>query len=528
MTRMMESHDLQSSPFVKTHLPCPMCPSTDAFALRADGTGRCFSCNKNHYPEGYKEKEEYMTAPAGSHLETIGTTIRGIKPETFKHYGVKIRVQDSGEPHSLVFTLPDNRVLNKSIDKKEFWFSGENSGGIPLFGADAFPAGSAMAVTITEGYLDALSSFQMLDSKYPSVAVQSASSAKTECAKAYDYLNSFDKIYIAFDADEPGQKAADQVARLFDFNKVYLVPLDRSLKDANAYLQAGQTKEFYKTWWASKRFLPEGILASYGDFDQIIDDESEKPAIPYPFGKLQELTYGIRTGELVLLTAQEGMGKTEIFRAIEYHILKTTDSNIGVIHLEESKARTLKGYVGYELKSPVHLPEFSLSKDDLKKHLRIATGRDERLHIYSHFGSDDPDVILSTIRFMAGACNCKYIFLDHITMVVSGLQGEDERKSLDYISTQLAMMVEAMDFTLFLISHVNDEGKTRGSRNISKVADLRIDLHRDLTADSDLVRNTTQLTVSKNRFAGKTGPAGQLFFDQDTYVLAEPVEEILL
>lgn len=469
-----------------------------------------------------------MTAPAGSHLETIGTTIRGIKPETFKHYGVKIRVQDSGEPHSLVFTLPDNRVLNKSIDKKEFWFSGENSGGIPLFGADAFPAGSAMAVTITEGYLDALSSFQMLDSKYPSVAVQSASSAKTECAKAYDYLNSFDKIYIAFDADEPGQKAADQVARLFDFNKVYLVPLDKSLKDANAYLQAGQTKEFYKTWWASKRFLPEGILASYGDFDQIIDDESEKPAIPYPFGKLQELTYGIRTGELVLLTAQEGMGKTEIFRAIEYHILKTTDSNIGVIHLEESKARTLKGYVGYELKSPVHLPEFSLSKDDLKKHLRIATGRDERLHIYSHFGSDDPDVILSTIRFMAGACNCKYIFLDHITMVVSGLQGEDERKSLDYISTQLAMMVEAMDFTLFLISHVNDEGKTRGSRNISKVADLRIDLHRDLTADSDLVRNTTQLTVSKNRFAGKTGPAGQLFFNQDTYVLEEPVEEILV
>lgn len=467
-----------------------------------------------------------MASQAGTHLEAVQSTYRGIKPETFKHYGVKMRVSDAdNKPSSLVFTLPDNRVLNKLLDKKEFWFSGENSGGIPLFGADKFPAGSAQAITITEGYLDALSSFQMLDSKYPSVAVQSATSAKTECSKAYDYINSFDKIYLAFDADEPGQKAADQVARLFDFNKVYQVPLDKSLKDANEYLQKGLLREYYKTWWASKRFLPEGILASYGEFDQIIDEESEKPAVPYPFEKLQELTYGIRPGELILLTAQEGMGKTEIIRSIEYHLLKTTDANIGVIHLEESKARTLKGFVGYELKQPVHLPEFSLSKEDLKKHLRNATGRDERLHIYSHFGSDDPDVILSTIRFMAGACNCKYIFLDHITMVVSGLQGEDERKSLDYISTQLAMMVEGMDFTLFLISHVNDEGKTRGSRNISKVADLRIDLYRDLTAESDTVRNTTQLTVSKNRFSGKTGPAGTLFFDQDTYTLNQTHEE---
>src|SRR5690606_5904365 len=256
------------------------------------------------------------------------------------------------------------------------------------------------------------------------------------------------------------------------------------------------------------RFLPGGILASYSDFDQIIDDDIEKPAVPYPFAGLQDMTYGIRTGELVLLTAQEGMGKTEIFRAIEHHLLKTTDDNIGILHLEENKARTLKGYVNYEVQQPVHLPEFALSKEDLKKHLRLATGRDERLHIYSHFGSDDPDVILSTIRFMAGACGCKYVFLDHITMVVSGLQGDDERRALDYISTRAAMMVEELDFTLFMISHVNDEGKTRGSRNIGKVADLRIDLSRDLKAVDDRTRNTTFLTVSKNRFAGKTGPAG--------------------
>ena len=86
------------------------------------------------------------------------------------------------------------------------------------------------------------------------------------------------------------------------------------------------------------------------------------------------------------------------------------------------------------------------------------------------------------------------------------------------------MMVEELDFTLFMISHVNDQGQTRGSRNIAKVADLRIDMHRDLTAESDLERNTTYLTIAKNRFAGKTGPAGRLFFNSDTYVLSEQEE----
>lgn len=515
--------------FVKTHLPCPMCDSSDGYSVREDGSGKCFVCNKNYFPDphGYgvhKERPE-MLNEAGTSLQKVTETYRAISPKTYEHFGVKLRVNDDGSHHSYVFTLPDARILNRSATEKKFWFNGENSGGVPLFGADKFPAGQGKAITITEGYFDTLAVFEIMGN-YPVVGVQSATSAKAECAKAYDYLNSFDKIYIAFDADEPGQKAADAVARLFDFNKVYLVALDRELKDANEYLMKGQEKLFYKTWWAAQRFLPTGILASYSAFDQIFDEDIEKPAVPYPFPSLQNLTYGIRHGELVLLTAQEGMGKTEIFRAIEYHLLKTTDANIGILHLEENKARTLKGYVNYELQQPVHLPEFAVSKEDLKKHLRAATVRDERLHIYSHFGSDDPDVILSTIRFMAGACNCKYIFLDHITMVVSGLQGEDERRALDYISTRLAMMVEELDFTLFLISHVNDEGKTRGSRNIGKVADLRIDMFRDLTAESDTLRNTTHLTVSKNRYAGKTGPAGKLFFDPDTYILQEPEQEI--
>jgi predicted ATP-dependent serine protease len=106
-------------------------------------------------------------------------------------------------------------------------------------------------------------------------------------------------------------------------------------------------------------------------------------------------------------------------------------------------------------------------------------------------------------------------------MVVSGLGGENERRALDYFSTRLEMMVKELDFALIIVSHVNDDGLTRGSRNISKVADIRIDLKRDLTASDDRLRNTTKLMVSKNRFSGRTGPAGELLFNPYTYTYSE-------
>jgi twinkle protein len=448
---------------------------------------------------------------------------RGVSRDTMGHYGVRTKVDKNGHPRAIVFPYGNGRTKIRHLEEKVFYTGGQLSSDTGyLFGRDRFAAGSARAITITEGEIDALSVYQMLGSKYPVVSVSGASSARQDCTKDFDFLNSFEKIYLCFDNDEPGQKAVQAVASLFDFNKVYHVRLE--FKDANEYLVKGRQEEFVKLWWAAKRFLPEGVISSQAEFDQIIDEDERKDSVPYPFSRLQDMTYGIRTREVNLLTAQEGIGKTEILRAIEYHLLTTTDANIGIIHLEEGKARTLKGLAGYELKTPVHLPDSTASKDDIKAALRRILKRDERVHIYTHFGSDDPDTILNSIRFMAGACNCKYVFLDHITMVVTGLQAEDERKALDYISTRLAMMVEELDFALFLVSHVNDDGLTRGSRNISKVCDLHIHLDRDITAPTQAERNKTYLTIRKNRFAGKTGPAGILEFDPETFMLNETIE----
>lgn len=511
---------------LKSRQPCNKCGSSDANHQYEDGW-YCFACGKPD-KEGIDNLGEDVYVREEGEGFTYGfEPARGLTAETMKHYQIWTKYNADKEPVLVFFPYGDGRENGKvrGFNDKKIFAVGDMKDK-SLFGMDKFPPGSSNTITITEGEYDAASIYQVTGR--PSVSVRGSSQARIDCTRARDYLNSFEKIILAFDADEPGQTAARKVAELFDFNKVYSVTFDPGLKDANGYLQEGQGEALKRTWWNHKRYMPEGVLSSFSEFDGVIDDNTfSDPLGTWPYPSLQEMTGGLRPGEATLITALEGVGKTEIIRGVEHHLLATTDHNIGIVHLEENKARTVKGLAGLHLGSPIHLPDTPVSKEEVKAALRDLVKRDDRLHVYSHFGSDDPDIILDTIRFMAGACGCRVIFLDHITMLATGLVEGDERKTLDYLSTKLGQMVNDLKFHLVFISHVNDDGKTRGSRNISKIANTRIDMHRDVESGDPIVRNTTHLSISKNRFTSITGPARPLYFDPSTFVMSEDNTQII-
>ncbi len=444
---------------------------------------------------------------------------RGINENTFRFYDVKTKIDGTGKPISVGFRYPSGAYKVRDLSRKDFYWKPSGQLVKPgLFGVDKFSAGSHKYVTITEGEFDALALHQALEGG-PVVSVQSAATAARDAAADRSWLNSYERIYLALDNDEPGREAARSIAKLFDYNKVFLVKFTKR-KDANEYVEAGESEELKKIWWHARKYLPDTIVSSFHDFDEILNTPV-KTGIPYPFPSLNHLTYGIRTGESVLITAQEGVGKTEIMHAIEYHILKETDENVGAIYLEEPKRRHLQALAGLELRKPVHLPDTDCTPDEISSALKRAVRFDDRLNLYSHFGSNDPEDLLDTIRFLVSARGCRIIFLDHLSMAVSGLAGEDERRALDYLSTRLEMMVKELDFALIFVSHVNDFGQTRGSRYIGKITDIRVDATRDIVNPDEYQRRLTTLVVSKNRFCGKTGPAGTLLFDPETYTLTE-------
>lgn len=411
----------------------------------------------------------------------------------------------------------------RTVDKKGFMIQGDwsKSG---LFGQNLFPSGSAKQITVLEGAFDALAAYEMTGSRWPCVAVKSASSARKDIADNFEYLNSFDQIVLCFDKDDehrnsdgsvyfPGQDAAQKVAAMFELGKVRLMTL-RKAKDANDYLKNGWSVDFQKEWWAAPSYVPSGLKKAKEMWEEV-REQKQYQAAAYPWQGLQDLTYGMRTSEVVLVTADTGVGKTSFVKEIEHHLLKTTDSGVGILHLEESNKDTLLGLMSITANRPLHLPDVrsSVEDDELRKYFDDIYDSD-RVIVWDHFGSNSIASVLLTIRCMA-ALGCRYVILDHLSIVVSDQSG-DERKQLDEISTKLKTLCMELDICVIAIIHINRQGQVRGSAGPEQIANVVIRLVRDKLAEDPEVRNTTKVSVEKNRFCGRTGPACALRYDAET------------
>lgn len=444
---------------------------------------------------------------------------RGLSAATLKFYDIKTKLID-GKPFEIGFRYPHGGLKIRSVEEKKFRSEGSMS--TPgLFGKDKFDPGSKPSITITEGEFDAPSIYEAVRSKTAAVSVRSSSQAKRDCVADYDYINSFDKIYICFDNDEPGQKAAREVSALFDFNKVYHVKFTK-YKDASDYFQHGEVDSLELIWRNARRYSPDNIISTFEEIAHSLKESKEDEIGTYPFTGIQTATYGLHRGEVIVFKGLSGIGKTEILRAMEHHLLKTTKSNIGIIHLEEDNGTTVKAIAGYELDQPATLPDCGLSQEDiLNGYKQAVSGDDRRVHLYSSFELEDENVLLDNIRFLVTAAGCEFIFLDHITWLATGMEKEDERRKLDRISQKLKLLAKELRFCLIMISHTNDEGRTRGSRNIENAANTMIHLSRDKISPDETIRKTTYFMIEKVRLGGQTGPAGRAILDTDTGKLKE-------
>ena len=311
------------------------------------------------------------------------------------------------------------------------------------------------------------------------------------------------------------------------------------LKDGCDWLLAGKEKEFIDRWWAAEKHIPDGIVAGSTLWEQV-SKPLEKAEVSYPFEGLNKLTYGIRKGELVTVTAGSGLGKSQFLRELIWHILCKTQDNIGLMFLEESVRKTGTSIMSLAANKPLHLPDCDATMEEKRAAFDVTLGTD-RLYMFDHFGSTDIQNIVKRTEEFANAFGCGYVFLDHVSIVVSSQQNGDERKALDTIMTELRTLVQRTGISLVLVSHLKrpDGGKgheegvattlaqLRGSGSIAQLSDMVLGLERNGQADDEKERNTTKVRVLKNRFSGLTGHACNLVYSKYTGRMVETEDEKL-
>lgn len=525
-----------ASKFIK-HVECgnPECRSSDANSLYDDGHQYCFSCNSYVNGSGdesvvQKQQQQVKVFTMKTTGEVKAIVDRGISRDTCEYFGV---TQETNKHYYPYFDETGAKVAEKirSVDSKTFSIAG-NFNKATLFGQNLFQK-EGKYITIVEGELDALASYQMTGSKWPTVSIRNgASAAVKDCKAQYEYLDSFETIVICFDADEPGQKAAKEVAELFG-NKVKIVKHLKECKDASDYLSNGRGTEYVNQWWRAESYVPDGIIQASTLWDSVSTPEPVAEAF-YPFKGLNELLYGLRSAELITVTAGSGLGKSQFLREILFTILQTTRWNIGGMFLEESVRKTARSIMSLHSNKKLHLPDTPVTERELKEAFDATLGTN-RVFLFDHFGSLAIDNVLNRIRYMARACDCRVVFLDHISLVVSGMDGNDERKSIDVLMTRLRTLVQETGITLICVSHLKrpntDKGhedgsavslsQLRGSGAIAQLSDAVITLERNSMSQDADERHTTKVAVAKNRYNGLTGPACSLKYDMDTGRMVE-------
>jgi twinkle protein len=521
------------------HGPCELCGSSDANSFYDDGHTYCHSCktyNAGLDDELIVQKQQVKVFQMKQTGESKAIVDRGISRETCQYFGV---TQETDKHYYPYFDADRLQCAQKvrNVSTKNFSIIG-NFQKATLFGQNLFQKGGKY-ITIVEGELDALASYQMTGSKWPTVSIRNgASAALKDCKAHYEYLDSFETIVLCFDADEPGQKAAVEVAELFG-NKVKIVKHLKECKDACDYLSNGRGSDYVNQWWRAESYVPDGIIAASSLWDSVSTPEPVAEAF-YPFKGLNELLYGLRPAELITVTAGSGLGKSQFLREILYRILETTKWNVGGMFLEESVRKTARSIMSLHANKKLHLPDTPVTERELKEAFDATLGTN-RVFLFDHFGSLAIDNVCNRIRYMARACDCRVVFLDHISLVVSGMDGNDERKSIDVLMTRLRTLVQETGITLICVSHLKrpstDKGhedggavslsQLRGSGAIAQLSDAVITLERNSMSTDPLIRHTTKVAVAKNRYNGLTGPACSLMYDMKTGRMIEVTMEDL-
>ena len=516
------------------HDSCPNCDSSDALAVYSDHS-YCFSCQTFTKGETAEEtpKQEYfppVIPMITKDLKPFGAdSYRGISKRVLDQYGVVRRESD------VVYQYRDDTGKHiaqkfKTNDKKISWAGDAKN--VAGFGAHLASPVNHDAIAICEGEDDAPSIYEGTNSKVVGVSVPNgAQNAANFVKKKLDFFSRFKIVYIATDMDEPGEAAAASLVELFEPGQVRRVVFPK--KDANDTLQELGGQAVKEAVYAAKELRPDGIKPASA-YAGLVNKPPDRRATNCAFNFWNDKV-PFYDNQLIVLIAGSGVGKTTFARGLALHDMER-GSKVGWIGLEETAEEAVFRFVGMAAGLQIHARQnyAGLTDEQLQNIAqadKFVTGSGS-LELFDHFGSLDEKIILQRMSYMVRSLGCQHIYLDHLTIIGSGLA--QDTRHLDSLITKIRSFIAATKCTVFAISHLNrsssqsqnmeDGGKPelhdiRGSHSIVQLSDTIWSLSRSRGT------NLTHSHCVKNRMLGRCGYSGAFEFDETNQSLNHKWED---
>ncbi len=392
---------------------------------------------------------------------------------------------------------------------------------------------------IVEGELDKLAFYEAGFKNCVSVP-NGASNLKMEYLK--DFPTNIDRVYIAVDSDEPGQKLQEELARRIGRDVCYRVTYPNDCKDINEVLIKNKSFGVKDCISKAQAYPLDGVL-NVNDFDLDIDtlyDNGLQRGETVGHEKFDQL-FSFASSQLTVVTGIPTHGKSNFLEHICIKLSSKHKWKFGVF-------------------SPEHFPmqlHFSVLAEKLMgKSFRKATKYErmskEDLDIAKRFISEhyhwirpDGDVytidaILESAKGLIRRHGINALIIDPYNKIDANIGSQSETNFINKFLTKLTIFKQKYDIHIFLVAHPRKMQKkdngyyevpslydVAGSANFYNQVDNGISVYRDFKNSLTSVyvqkvkfRHIGELGYAQFKYNIQNGRYSEVgeHLDNDTYI----------
>ena len=235
--------------------------------------------------------------------------------------------------------------------------------------------------------------------------------------------------------------------------------------------------------------LEDILQPTMDELDAIASRGGVSRGVPTGIRDLDELTNGLQAGQMIVIAARPGVGKSTLGLDIARSAAIRNHQATCIFSLEMSKHEITMRLLSAEAKVPLHhMRAGTLSDEDWSKLARrMGEVADAPLYI-----DDSPNMTMMEIRAKARRLkqrnDLKLVVIDYLQLMTSGKRVESRQQEVSEFSRALKLLAKELEVPVIAMSQLN-----RGSEQRQDKKPMLSDLRESgcLTADTRILRADT-------------------------------------
>lgn len=261
--------------------------------------------------------------------------------------------------------------------------------------------------------------------------------------------------------------ATDIVTEAYEEEDNVTSLLDMAEKNILDVVRSRQTSEFVP--------ISEALRSAQEQLEYLAQNKSTISGLETGFIDLDKATSGLHEGEMIVIAARPGMGKTAFALNIATHAAMTTKKAIAIFNLEMSKEqlvnRMLSALGGIEGKK---LQNGQMMQTDWKKYNEAMSQlADTNMYIEDNAGITSSDIRAKCRRLASKPEGLGLVIIDYLQLLTLGGKRPDSRQQeVSDISRSIKTMAMELKVPVIALAQLSRNAEKR-ENNEPMLADLR-------------------------------------------------------